>query len=167
MISSLIPKLQLLLFFNYAPDIKIGNIYQWKDIDRSEIDSCIWTINVPQAKEKKKEKKKAILRRKDRPLNFSFHLVYVLRPCNQGDVPFGFCWLKMLVVRLASGQLAGARVMKWQAAFLCPTIPVLSGVSLKNEFQSIRELCHFYLHCWKISSSGKIQSQYCLLVTVL
>ena len=42
MISSLIPKLQLLLFFNYAPDIKIGNIYQWKDIDRSEIDSFVY-----------------------------------------------------------------------------------------------------------------------------
>ena len=56
MISGLIPKLQLLLFFNSAPDIKIGNIYQWKDIDRSEIDSYIWTINVPQEKEEKKEK---------------------------------------------------------------------------------------------------------------
>ena len=42
MISGLIPKLQLLLFFNSAPDIKIGNIYQWKDIDRSEIDSFVY-----------------------------------------------------------------------------------------------------------------------------
>ena len=40
MISSLIPKLQL--FFKSAPDIKIGNIYQWKYIDRSEIDSFVY-----------------------------------------------------------------------------------------------------------------------------